>query len=285
MKRRAGLTLIEVVIVLAVLAVVGVVLVLRLVRMRELTGTSRCKVNISSIAKALAIYTSANKDRWPWIVSDNQWNAPTGASQQFEPNLTTNYNVSALLFCLVHDYSGPIGIFVCPSTSDTVDPNTKTPGRSYGWGWNWDFSPYRIGGTEHVSYSYQAPMRDANGSWGSGVTSKSSAGLVILADKTPTYDGQNALFNWADPGKADPKAGMSQNHKGEMINLLYADLHVGDSVGRADVGINNDNIYSCADSEGNPPRPATEQGPGSLDLSNHVSPTDSFLLGPKKMDK
>jgi hypothetical protein len=77
---------------------------------------------------------------------------------------------------------------------------------------------------------------------------------------------------------------MSQNHAGAMVNLLYQDLHVGDAR-RADVGINNDNIYSAAGmgKDGKPLE--VEQGPGSMKLADHRSPLDSFLLGPKKMEK
>jgi prepilin-type N-terminal cleavage/methylation domain-containing protein len=286
MKRRAGFTLIELLVVLAVVAVALAIAVPLLQSYRSRSRVAACKANTTLIGKGLAIYSANFKDQFPWIVSNNRWSARTGASQTAEPNTDVNYNVSALLFMLLHDGAGGGEFFNCPSTADTPDPHTMNYNARCGW--NWDFSPYKVGKAEHISYSYQAPMRDANGTWGSGVTAKSNPGLVILADRTPSYDNQNALFNWADPGQADPRTGMSQNHKGESINMLYADLHVGESVGRADAGINNDNIYSCADSEPDAngvPQPATEQGSGSLDLANHISPTDSFLIGPKKMDK
>jgi prepilin-type N-terminal cleavage/methylation domain-containing protein len=305
MKSRAGLTLIEVVIVLAVLAVVGVVLVVYLGTMRANARFAACKANISMIGKGLTIYAAANKDQWPWTVSADQWDTPTGAGRFTPPGPGTRYSVTALLFLLERDGCDGGSVFICPASGDVCDPNCKGPGFNF----NWDFCPYKDPypyepykgrKVEHESYSYQAPLygnpvqrtwSDANGTfpwmspWRSGVSANSDGNLVILADKTPSYDGQNALFNWADPGKADPRTGMSQNHNGERINLLYADLHVGESVGRADVGIGSDNIYTCADSEGSPPQPATEQGSGSGDLSNHLSPSDSFLIGPKKMDK
>lgn len=281
MTRRTGFTLVEAVVVVAATAVLGVVLVATMGGCGSRGGIparSRCKTNIANIGKGLAVYTGSYNDQWPWLISDNKWDAATGASQTAGPSAGTTYNVSAILFVLVRDNQAP-GIFVCPSTADTPDPNTKT-----GANYNWDFSPFRSGGAEHVSYSYQAPIRDPNGAWHTGVDSRSDSGLIILADRTPTYDGLNATFNWGNPGGAAPATGMSQNHeKGEMVNLLFQDLHVGDSTGRADAGINNDSIYSCANSQGDPPTPETSQGPGTLDLTKHSSPKDSFLLGPKKM--
>jgi prepilin-type processing-associated H-X9-DG protein len=232
---------------------------------------------MSNIGKGLAVYMADNNDRFPWLISDNKWDASTGASQTISPGADTTYNVSTLLFVLIRDNQPP-GIFICPSTSDAPDSNTKTSA-----GQNWDFSPFRIGGWEHVSYSYQAPMLDKKGRWGSGINADSNNDLVILADRTPAYDGKNAQFDWTNPGKAETKTGMSQNHTGgEIINVLYADLHVAD-VKQADAGIRNDNIYSCAGSAGEETAPETSQGPGTLDITKHSSPKDSFLLGPKKL--
>jgi hypothetical protein len=279
-------TLVDMLLVIAVLAVVGVIVVpfIRGLGDRGPMRKNACKSNVASIGKGLAIYLSANRDQFPWLVSDNRWTARTGASQTIPPSTSTTYNVSALLFQLVRDGQAP-GVFVCPSTPDTCDPNTKSP-----LGYNWDFTPFSAGGADRLSYSYQAPRLDSNGIWDSGVSADSNAGLVIVADKTPTCTGgtvggtaRTATFDWKNPGSKDPRAGMSANHtNGEMINLFFADFHVGESVGRADCGINNDNIYSCADSNGSPPWPPIEQGPGSLDITKHRSPDDSFLLGPKR---
>ena len=242
---------------------------------------------MSAIGKGLAIYLSDNRDQYPWLVSDNRWDAATGEGRLAEPSEKTRYNVSALLFLLIRQGQAP-GIFCCASTADCPDANTKAPTQrsSYRSDFNWDFSPFQFGGVEHISYSYQAPMKDRRGGWGSGVTADSNAAaLVILADRTPTYSGKIATFNWAAPGGADPKTGMSQNHTGgEMINLLYADLHVGESVGRADAGIRRDSVYSAAGLGADGNALDTSQGPGSLKLDDHRSPLDSFLLGPKKME-
>jgi type II secretory pathway pseudopilin PulG len=284
MRRSAALTLIEVVVVILVVGVLLVVFIPFFALDWNSGGIPRriaCKSNIMAIGKALQIYTNGNSDPFPWFVTDNRWDAATGENRAAEPSDKTNCNVSALLFALVRCGQSP-GIFVCPSTADVRDPNTKDQSGKYFW----DFSPYRAGGAEHVSYSYQAPQVDPDGNYDSGVTPFSNPKLIILADRTPAYDGKNATFNWASPGGADAKTGMSQNHTGgEMINVLFADMHVEDREGRADVGINNDNIYSAAGLGAGGNALGTNQGPGTLKLSDHRSPRDSFLLGPKKMEK
>jgi prepilin-type N-terminal cleavage/methylation domain-containing protein/prepilin-type processing-associated H-X9-DG protein len=283
MRRRAGFTLIELLAVIAILTILVVVGLPTLRRMAFMKVMRNCASNVSKIGKGLAVYTSVCRDDMPWLVSDNLWDAPTGAGQMKPPSAQTTYNVSALLFVLVQDGQSP-GIFVCPGTKDKPDPNVKTGGR-----FHWDFSPFKNGKAEHISYSYQAPIAGPikeTYQGNSGVTSSSEAGVVVVADRTPTYDGLKPDFDWANPGSAEPKTGMSQNHSGgEHINLLYADLHVGDSLGRADVGINNDNIYTAAGFGADGNSLDTNQGPGSLKLADHRSMRDSFLLGPKKMEK
>jgi hypothetical protein len=277
MLRRKAFTLADVMACLAIAAALPAIGAL--FGARERARLASCKSNISRIGKGLGIYMAANKDDWPWLVSDNQWDAPTGAGQATPPSDKTNYNVSGLLFLLVRD-AQDANIFICPSTPDKPDPQTRSKGK-----WHWDFSPWKDGKAEHVSYSYQAPLLKGKETI-SGILNSSESGLVVLADRSPAYEGLKPDFNWAKAGKDDPNLGLSQNHiQLNMINLLFADLHVGESLGRADCGINNDSIYSAAGlgEDGKPLK--TLQGPGSLKLADHLLPTDSFLLGPKKMEK
>ena len=64
------------------------------------------------------------------------------------------------------------------------------------------------------------------------------------------------------------------HNSGDFINVLFADYHVKGGK-RADVGIGNDNIYSSATGTN-----MTEQGAGTVSLSDHDSEDDSFLIGP-----
>ena len=118
------------------------------------------------------------------------------------------------------------------------------------------------------------------------MSSQSDSGLVILADRTPYYNGgTHPLVGVATWSNTTPPSGytinecVSQNHtSGEMLNCLYQDLHVGDSTGRADNGISHDAIYTSAIGTAE-----TSQSGDSSSIGNHTKPKDSFLVGPYKL--
>jgi prepilin-type N-terminal cleavage/methylation domain-containing protein len=290
--RRRGFTLIELLVVISIIALLVAILMPGLSKARELARRASCKSNISAVGKGVGIYSAANQDRWMWInggngVGQNWATTTTGTNRALTngpaSNGSTLYNVSALLFILVRDGQAP-GVFVCPSTTDTPDPNVKVNTTKFAW----DFTPYASFQAEHVSYSYQAP--DANNSAGGGVTGNAQSGLVVMADRTPDYAGGSiggtsrvSNFPWNAIGTNDPRAGMSANHSdGETINLLFADMHVGDSLGRADCGINNDNVYSCSGTANDVDAGAgtADSAAGTAIFKNHKSFRDSYLIGP-----
>jgi len=287
MKRR-GFTLIELLVVISIIALLVAILMPGLSKARELARRASCKSNISAVGKGVGIYAAANNDRWMWIngnsgAAENWHTTVTGTNRGADPgsNGQTAYNISALLFVLVRDGQAP-GVFVCPSTTDTPDPNVKVTTVKFAW----DFTQYAAFQAEHVSYSYQAP--DANNSAGGGVTNNAQSGLVVMADRTPEYAGgtiggttRTAAFDWTNIGTNDPRAGMSANHSdGEMINLLFADMHVGESTGRADCGINSDNIYSSSGTAETAQRGSATTTAGVNTHQNLT--TDSYLIGPRK---
>jgi len=280
--RRRGFTLIELLVVISIIALLVAILMPGLSKARELARRASCKTNISNTGKGIAVYTGSYQDQWPWLNASFAIGNATGSNRTATTiTATTTMNVSALLFVLIRDNQAP-GIFVCPSTSDTPDSNTRGTGTNTAF----DFNPYSAGNAEHCSYSYQAPLSVTSGtttSYASGVTNQSDSGLVILADRTPYYNGLATLLtgniNWASIGTTVPNTYMSQNHtSGEMINQLFQDLHVGDSTGNAGTGINGDAIYTqaSAPAENSP----TGGSPGTI--AAHTSAKDSFLVGPQK---
>ena len=274
---EGGFTLIELLVVISIIAMLVAILMPALAKAKELARRAHCATNHSNVGKAAAIYTSANRDQWPWVQASAAWSAGTGQNRFTAPSAAANYAVSTLPFILVRDGQAP-GIFVCASTYDTPDPNTRS-GSAYAW----DFSAFRDGGAEHLSYSWQAPRYDGN-AFAGGVTGASDPGLVVMADRTPAYAPgsvggypRRADFPWDNPGPADPRSGMNANHSdGEYTNLLFADLHVGNA-GRADVGVASDNIFTAASAGRD-----TQQGGGSLNLTDHRSPQDTMLVGPTR---
>ncbi len=296
MRRIKGFTLIELLVVIAIIALLVSILAPGLNRVRELANRTKCKTNVSNIGKGLAMYQHGHGDQYPYINSSptalvtTPTGVPTGLVNN-KPAADSGINISSFLFLLVRDGQAP-NIFVCPSTEDRADANTRD-----NTVYHWDFSSYANNGNrEAISYSYQAPIHwHADGTYYvSGVTSSSESGLVILADRSPTYAGlptdqvgSGLKFNWAAPGDAELTMGMSQNHtRGEWVNALCADTHVIESA-RADIGILSDSIYSSANSTytaaNNPPvDPEYSRGGDTAtdDISKHISERDTFLIGP-----
>ena len=278
-REKEAFTLIELLVVISIISLLVTIMVPALGKARELARRAICANNQAAIGKGLALYASANGDNYPWVQASASWSAATGQNRATAPSAGANYSVSALLFVLVRDGQAA-GLFICPSTLDKADPNTRSD-----TAWYWDFSPYSVGGTEHLSYSYQSPLNvstTGTPAYASGVGPASDALLAVLSERTPAYAGgavgdtvRRADFPWDNPGDSDPRAGMSPNHTdGEYANVLYADGHVANT-NRADIGVNNDNIYSSAIGARD-----VQRGAGSLVLADHDSAKDSFLTGP-----
>jgi prepilin-type N-terminal cleavage/methylation domain-containing protein len=275
MRRTRGFTLIELLVVIAIIALLVSILLPSLNRARELAKRTICGTNMHSIGQALGIYLSENNDAWPWLNAAN-FTRPTGTEYNRSPQLSTNAArcVTSLLFSLVRKGLAS-AMFVCPSTDFPKDDVVKEPNGD----WHWDF---KLGVAPAdtrppITYSYQAPLYDAGGNMsGSGVSGRSRGTLVVLADKTPVYDNSSvSLPVWDDTMlETAMKRGMSQNHgSGEVINLLRADFST-TKLKRADVGVDQDNIYS-----------ACATGPSRIvnqyaDWTKHQHVDDSFLVGP-----
>ena len=154
-KRHSGrgFTLIELLVVISIIALLVAILMPALAKARELARRSACKANISAIGKAISLYTTANGVEWMWVYAMFLGN--TGQNRTTPPDVSgsTNYNVTALLYMLVRNGQMP-GIFLCPSTLDTPDPNAR-PNDSQG-----PIPPTTRQEARRPQHS-QAPHRDA----------------------------------------------------------------------------------------------------------------------------
>ncbi len=280
MSRRSGFSVVDLVGVMVACVLLAAVFC-ACSRFQHDHRRTRCKTNVSNIGKALAMYQHGHGDQYPFLASSPKgWDAkPTGTNLKIDPagDGKGEYNISAFLFLLVRDGQSP-NIFICAGEDAQADANTKE-GAKY----HWDFNSAR-----NISYSYQAPLNHkGSGAYGSGVSTSSESELAILADKTPTANGKDtATTDWSKMDLADSQKrdGISQNHRGEMINILRADTRVTEA-NSGDAGIRDDNIYSCAESTystyDNPPVKPEVSLAGGLSIEKHVSEMDSFLIGPK----
>ena len=266
--RGKGFTLIELLVVIAIIALLVSILLPSLNRARELAKRAICKTRLKGMGTALAIYSNENNDQYPY-------NTGTNAGSGLDPTALNN-------LALFVSKGQPGKMMVCPSKSGdrevgqelTVEEDSNGQTVCYQ-----DPDDDSVAdGTNNISYSYQAAMNDG-GYTGNGVSDSFSGGLAIMADRTVgttacQVDGDDAEEN---------KDAISQNHKGDLINVLFLDTHVADSK-KAQVGVSNsgggandgekDNIYtvSSTDDGGDNVGSYDEAGDG------HVHRDDSVLI-------
>jgi len=285
MRRTRGFTLIELLVVIAIIALLVSILLPSLNRARELAKRAICGSNLHGVGQAFALYQSENQDKWPWLkVTD--YNQETGTLYHTAPGTNDGARgITALLFMLVREGQGT-SLFCCPSDGNASKEEEVKHDEGGDQVYNWDFGPTEASGErpghKKCSYSFQAPLYKGGSMSGNGVSGRSRGGLIIMADKTPQYEVTNGASvqpqAWNDSmTEQQIREGMSKNHSnGEVINTLFADSHVA-KWKRADVGIEQDNIYGASGIDG-PSRGA------SFDWSKHIDEDDTFLVGPTSPD-
>jgi len=291
MRKTKGFTLIELLVVIAIIALLVSILLPSLNRARELAKRAICGTNLHGVGQAFALYQGDNKDQWPWLSVDD-YDAETGTLYEDSPEEDSGARgITALLFMLIRQGQSA-DIFTCPSDEGAVTEDEVK--HTYGGTqvYNYDFGPTESAassgeayGHTKCSYSFQAPIYSSSGDLvGNGVSSRSRGSIVIMADKSPDYedaDGSPTALNWeSDLTPAQIKTGMSQNHGGgEAINFLMADASVGRET-RADVGLEQDDIYTLSNDS------AEDYGPDPYgtygSMSSHRQDEDSFLVGPTR---
>jgi hypothetical protein len=226
------------------------------------------------------LYMSASSRDYPWLRDTmTAWDTtPVGTNRNINPSGTKDdpnnpkpRSITALMFMLVRQDQPP-GMFRCPSDKHSVvDRNVKADandGDVRKGEYYLDFS-----GPENVSYSWQAPIWK-DGRFLQGIDG-SKTETVVIADMTPAAT--NPQWKPADvtqlAGSAI-EAQNSPNHKGKFNNILRVAGNI-QGAKRPDVGIDNDNIFTAS---GAPY--AGSRGATSLDIRKHLSPRDTFLIGP-----
>jgi hypothetical protein len=289
MHGRPGIALWQIivaaVIMVAGLATLGGILVVGVLReARDLTNHTVCMSNLRSINCAIVLYKSANDGAWPWLYDKmTAWDTTeVGTNRNVDPNGTHDdpnnpkpRSITSLMFMLVRQDQPP-GMFRCPFDRNSVvdrdvkatrDDGDKASGVLEGE-YYWDFSK-----PENLSYSYQAPIWN-NGRFTQGIDNVETE-TVVIADMTPAVTNpQWKPANITQLAGPDIEAQNSPNHKGKQVNILRVAGNV-EAQKRPDVGIDKDNIYTAS---GDPN--AGSQGATSLDIRKHLSPRDTFLIGP-----
>ncbi len=282
MMKREGITWWQIVLIVVACVVVGifglsVALVPVLQRANELTNRTVCMSNLSSIGKALTLYKGMNNNEWPWIphVRSDWSKVPTGANRDKDPfddpNDVGDRSITSLAFLLVRD-NQPVKLFICPSTDDQPD-SALMHDSGGGMEFYWDFS-----GASNCSYSWQAPVKAEDGTFRQGLNDNDNE-TAVIADRTPAASDplwQPDDVSQLKPGKA-MAPNMSRNHAGEQVNVLFVAMNVR----KFDQPLVQyrpnlfDNIYTASNQKRRGSASST-----SLDIAEHLSTRDTFLLGP-----
>jgi len=215
-----------------------------------------CGTNLSSLGKAMLIYSNDYDDELPRSGGENSvW-----AAKIADWKATNRFNA----YGLAPDGSGGVGTisscFYLLVKYGEVEPKRLIcthdkgikefkPAKHGARGRDlidlWDFGPEP---TKHYSYSYHMPFS------GYALTSADDPNLAVAADRNPWMDSPfvkaKTDFNKFDPdgGTIAIKVGNAVGHQGDGQNVLFLDNHVGFEK-RSFCGVNEDNIYTSWDGE------------------------------------
>ncbi len=285
--KKKGFTLIELLVVIAIIAMLLAILMPALNKVKQLAQRLICATNLRGMGTALAVYSNDDKyEQYPnltlrggvvhdWESSTTNWSntSPYPKDWTTQGDLT----VSAHLFMLVREADVDPKSFVCKGSDqrpfDNVPDNLELVEL-------WDFgSPTYpttqapTGANVCVSYAYQNPFEVNAALPAFPANPTASSSMALMADRNPywedpavadrtiaitdtNYMGVADLLNPADiPDtvlKWRVQGANSFAHNREGQNVLFNDGHTLFHR-RPDVGVGNDNIYTCYSGGATPP--------------------------------
>jgi hypothetical protein len=229
-------------------------------RNRQLASRMACGTNLSSLGKAMIIYSNDYDDKLPrsggrssvWAAVIPDWRGADrfGAYGMAPDGSGGQASISSCFYLLVKYAEVTPESFVCKGDEGTAefDPaEHNVLDRDIVDLWDFGGDP-TWGGGHHCSYSYHMPF----GLY--APTALSEPGTPVAADRNPWMDSPAAAAKNMDGpppfvpygGRESVKTGNAIAHEEDGQNVLFLDSHVGFET-RPFCGINDDNIYTYWD--------------------------------------
>jgi len=259
-SKKAGFTLVELLVVIGIIALLISILLPSLNKARETANRVKCAANLKQIGNALLLYANENKGLFPRTrqtaavpVVDVTANGGTDADP-FTSSVIPDANIPSAFFLLIRQEGLTSAVYVCPSSSGEADSYYGSP-VSLRSNFSGNATNSTATGTANVakncSYSfanvYPSTTAIANG-YKTFITAFSSE-FAVSADIAPTLAAGAGANAWGaislGVSRTIITTGNSKNHEQVGQNVLFADGHA-DFFQTPLCGANSDNIYTRA---------------------------------------